>query len=225
MKSSSAASRMRVRVSCGGLTARRLMRRSYSNERLNVAGAARASQARFHDRPWVPWAGAPVDGVAVLHCWRPGQLQGGRPLARARPAPRRRWLAHRVLQHAGACRARHRAAVAVALDPRAARDRSTVRRRPRAPPAAQIEFAARMAHNAAPTQKMKGNEWRAVGSLVPYLLEYKWRASSATAGLITAKPANTTGPPIKKQVAARLDRHTAPRAGSSGRLPRSRLPS
>src|SRR5256885_3881315 len=47
---------------------------SYSNERLNVAGAARASQARFDDRPRVPWADAPLDGVAVLHCQRPGQV-------------------------------------------------------------------------------------------------------------------------------------------------------
>src|SRR5256885_1501286 len=209
MKSSSAASRMRVRVSCGGLTARRLMRRSYSNERLNVAGAARARQARFHDRQWVPRAHPPLDGVAVLHCRRPGELQGGRPGARARPAPWRHRLAHRLLQHARACRARHRAAVAMALDPRAARDRSAVRRRPRARRVAQIEFAARMAHNAAPTQKMKGNEWRAVGSLVPYLLEYKWRVSLAMACLITAKLANVAVPLIMKQVVDRLDAQTA----------------
>src|SRR5437762_5100361 len=200
---------MRVRVSCGGLTARRLMRSSYSNERLNVAGAARASQARFHDRQWVPRAHPPLDGVAVLHCRRPGQLPGARPGARARPAPWRRRLAHRLLQHPGACRARHRAAVAMALDPRAARDRSAVRRRPRAPRVAQIEFAARMAHNAAPTHKMKGNEWRAVGSLVPYLLEYKWRVAVAMACLITAKLANVAVPLIMKQVVDRLDAQTA----------------
>src|SRR4051794_8857738 len=209
MKSSSAASRMRVRVSCGGLTARRLMRRSYSNERLNVAAPGSASQARFHDRRWVPWADTPLDGMAVLYWRRAGQLQGGRPGARARPAPWHRRLAERLLQHPGACRARHRAALAMALDPGTARDRSAVRRRPRAPRAAQIESAARMAHNAAPTQKMKGNEWRAVGSLVPYLLEYKWRVGLAMACLITAKLANVAVPLIMKQVVDRLDAQTA----------------
>ncbi len=44
-----------------------------------------------------------------------------------------------------------------------------------------------MAHNAAPVQKLRGNEWRAVGTLLPYLLEYKWRVLLALACLITAK--------------------------------------
>src|SRR5205823_1941209 len=103
----------------------------------------------------------------------------------------------------------HRAAVAMVLVPCAARDRSAVRRPPLAPRVAQIEFAARMAHKAAPTQKLKGNEWRAVGALVPYLLEYKWRVALAMACLITAKLANVGVPLIMKQVVDHLDVQTA----------------
>src|SRR4051795_4618069 len=73
----------------------------------------------------------------------------------------------------------------------------------------QIECAARMAHNAAPTQKLRGNEWRVVGLLVPYLLEYKWRVALALACLITAKLANVGVPLIMKQVVDRLDAQTA----------------
>src|SRR4051812_32936463 len=69
----------------------------------------------------------------------------------------------------------------------------------------QIECAARMAHNAAPTQKLRGNEWRVVGLLVPYLLEYKWRVALALACLITAKLANVGVPLIMKEVVDRLD--------------------
>src|SRR4051795_12659604 len=68
----------------------------------------------------------------------------------------------------------------------------------------QIECAARMAHNAAPTQKLRGNEWRVVGLLVPYLLEYKWRVALALACLITAKLANVGVPLIMKHVVDRL---------------------
>src|SRR5436309_2492094 len=84
------------------------------------------------------------------------------------------------------------------------------KRAPRRPgSAAQIECAARMAHNAAPTQKLRGNEWRVVGLLVPYLLEYKWRVALALACLITAKLANVGVPLIMKHVVDRLDAQTA----------------
>src|SRR3954463_5669906 len=73
----------------------------------------------------------------------------------------------------------------------------------------QIECAARMAHNAAPTQKLRGNEWRVVRLLVPYLLEYKWRVALALACLITAKLANVGVPLIMKHVVDRLDAQTA----------------
>jgi ATP-binding cassette subfamily B protein len=62
-----------------------------------------------------------------------------------------------------------------------------------------------MAHDAAPTQKLRGNEWRAVGALVPYLLEYKWRVALALACLIAAKLANVAVPLVMKSVVDRLN--------------------
>jgi ATP-binding cassette subfamily B protein len=41
-------------------------------------------------------------------------------------------------------------------------------------------------HSAAPTGRLRGNEWRAVATLVPYLLEYKWRVAGALACLVAA---------------------------------------
>jgi ATP-binding cassette subfamily B protein len=66
-----------------------------------------------------------------------------------------------------------------------------------------------MAHNAAPTQKLQGNEWKTVRTLLPYLLEYKWRVLLALACLITAKLANVGVPLIMKQVVDRLEGATA----------------
>jgi len=62
-----------------------------------------------------------------------------------------------------------------------------------------------MAHSAAPTQRLRGNEWRAVGTLVPYLWEYKWRVIMALACLVTAKLANVGVPLIMKEVVDGLD--------------------
>jgi ATP-binding cassette subfamily B protein len=62
-----------------------------------------------------------------------------------------------------------------------------------------------MAHSAAPTQKLKGNEWRVVGTLIPYLLEYKGRVALALACLITAKLANVGVPLVMKEVVDRLE--------------------
>ena len=42
---------------------------------------------------------------------------------------------------------------------------------------------ARRSHNSAPTQPLRGTEWRALGLLLPYLLEYKWRVAGALAAL------------------------------------------
>src|SRR5205814_8776259 len=108
--------------------------------------------------------------------------------------PRRRRLHYGFLQHPGARALRHRGAVAVALDPVAVAARPLLRRRTRASARAPIESAARMAHSAAPTQKLRGNEWRAVGTLLPYVLEYRWRVLLALACLITAKLANVAVP-------------------------------
>jgi ABC-type transport system involved in Fe-S cluster assembly fused permease/ATPase subunit len=66
-----------------------------------------------------------------------------------------------------------------------------------------------MAHNAAPTQTLQGNEWRAVRLLIPYLLEYKWRVLLALGCLITAKLANVGVPLVMKSVVDRLDVQTA----------------
>ena len=62
-----------------------------------------------------------------------------------------------------------------------------------------------MAHNAAPTQRLRGNEWRALGTLVPYLLEYKWRVILALACLVAAKLANVGVPLVMKEVVDGLD--------------------
>ncbi|HYL25935.1 MAG TPA: ABC transporter ATP-binding protein/permease [Burkholderiales bacterium] len=66
-----------------------------------------------------------------------------------------------------------------------------------------------MAHNAAPTQRLQGDEWRAVRLLIPYLLEYKWRVLLALACLISAKLANVGVPLVMKSVVDRLDAQTA----------------
>jgi ATP-binding cassette subfamily B protein len=62
-----------------------------------------------------------------------------------------------------------------------------------------------MAHSAAPTQRLKGNEWQAVTSLLPYLWEYKWRVVAALLCLVTAKLANVGVPLVMKEVVDGLD--------------------
>ena len=58
---------------------------------------------------------------------------------------------------------------------------------------------------AAPAQKLRGNEWRAVGTLLPYLWEYKWRVALALLFLIVAKLTNVGVPLVMKEVVDRLD--------------------
>src|ERR687892_1541501 len=62
-----------------------------------------------------------------------------------------------------------------------------------------------MAHSAAPTQRLRGNEWKAVATLVPYLWEYKWRVVLALICLVTAKLANVGVPLVMKEVVDKLD--------------------
>jgi ABC-type transport system involved in Fe-S cluster assembly fused permease/ATPase subunit len=62
-----------------------------------------------------------------------------------------------------------------------------------------------MAHSAAPTQRLKGNEWKAVATLLPYLWEYKGRVLLALACLVVAKLANVGVPLIMKEVVDGLD--------------------
>jgi len=65
------------------------------------------------------------------------------------------------------------------------------------------------AHSSAPTQRLRGTEWRAFGLLLPYLLEYKWRVGAALVCLTAAKVANVGVPLIMKQVVDGLDAKTA----------------
>ena len=51
-----------------------------------------------------------------------------------------------------------------------------------------------MADSAAPKQRLRRNEWKAVGTLLPYLWEYKWRVVIALAFLVVAKLANVGVP-------------------------------
>jgi ATP-binding cassette subfamily B protein len=53
------------------------------------------------------------------------------------------------------------------------------------------------------------NEWRAVGTLLPYLLEFKWRVAIALACLAAAKVANVGVPLVMKEVVDGLDPRTA----------------
>jgi ATP-binding cassette, subfamily B, heavy metal transporter len=62
-----------------------------------------------------------------------------------------------------------------------------------------------MAHSAAPVQRLRGNEWKALGTLVPYLWEYKWRVVIALAFLVVAKLANVAVPLVMKEVVDGLD--------------------
>jgi ATP-binding cassette, subfamily B, heavy metal transporter len=60
-------------------------------------------------------------------------------------------------------------------------------------------------HSSAPGQKLRGNEWRSVGILVPYLWEYRWRVIIALAFLTSAKLANVGVPLIMKGIVDGLD--------------------
>jgi ATP-binding cassette subfamily B protein len=61
-----------------------------------------------------------------------------------------------------------------------------------------------MAHDATPS-RLKGDEWQALRTLLPYLLEYKWRVAIALAFLVAAKLANVGVPLIMKEVVDGLD--------------------
>jgi ABC-type transport system involved in Fe-S cluster assembly fused permease/ATPase subunit len=53
--------------------------------------------------------------------------------------------------------------------------------------------------------KLRGNEWRVLGLLAPYVLEYRWRVAVALACLVAAKLANVGVPLILKRVVDGLD--------------------
>ena len=52
---------------------------------------------------------------------------------------------------------------------------------------------------------LRGNEWKALGTLMPYLWEYKWRVVIALAFLVIAKVANVGVPLVMKEVVDGLD--------------------
>src|SRR3954465_9853167 len=60
-------------------------------------------------------------------------------------------------------------------------------------------------HHAAPSGRLKGNEWQALRTLLPYVLEYKWRVGIALALLVGAKLANVAVPLVMKEVVDSLD--------------------
>ena len=62
-----------------------------------------------------------------------------------------------------------------------------------------------MAHGTTPTQRLRGSEWKALGTLLPYLWEYKWRVVIALAFLVIAKIANVGVPLVMKEVVDGLD--------------------
>jgi ATP-binding cassette subfamily B protein len=57
--------------------------------------------------------------------------------------------------------------------------------------------------------RLKGGEWRNVGTLAPYLWEYKWRVVIALAFLTVAKLANVGVPLVMKRLVDGLDAATA----------------
>jgi ATP-binding cassette subfamily B protein len=52
---------------------------------------------------------------------------------------------------------------------------------------------------------LRGNEWRVLGTLIPYLLEYRWRVAGALVLLIAAKLTNVAVPLVMKAVVDGLD--------------------
>jgi hypothetical protein len=74
-------------------------------------------------------------------------------------------------------------------------------------PTARIRppMAAHGHHSSAPTQKLRGGEWRSVRVLLPYLMEFRGRVALALAFLISAKLANVSVPLVMKGFVDGLD--------------------
>ena len=60
-------------------------------------------------------------------------------------------------------------------------------------------------HSSAPTRKLRGNEWRVLGLLLPYLWEYRGRVLLALGLLAAAKVANVLVPLVLKEIVDGLD--------------------
>jgi ATP-binding cassette subfamily B protein len=66
-------------------------------------------------------------------------------------------------------------------------------------------MAAQGHHSSAPAEALRGSEWRSVGVLLPYLLEFRWRVLFALALLTAAKLANVGVPLVMKRIVDGLD--------------------
>ena len=66
-------------------------------------------------------------------------------------------------------------------------------------------MAAQGHHSSAPAEALRGNEWRSVGVLLPYLLEFRWRVLLALTLLTAAKLANVGVPLVMKRIVDGLD--------------------
>ena len=60
-------------------------------------------------------------------------------------------------------------------------------------------------HSSAPADKLRGNEWRSVRVLLPYLWDFRWRVSLALTLLVAAKLANVSVPLVMKGIVDGLD--------------------
>ncbi len=60
-------------------------------------------------------------------------------------------------------------------------------------------------HAAAPKESLKGDEWRVLGQLLPYLWEYRGRVALALTFLVIAKLTNVGVPLVMKEVVDGLD--------------------
>ncbi len=66
-------------------------------------------------------------------------------------------------------------------------------------------MSAHAQHAAAPKESLKGDEWRVLGQLLPYLWEYRGRVALALAFLVIAKLTNVGVPLVMKEVVDGLD--------------------
>jgi ATP-binding cassette subfamily B protein len=66
-------------------------------------------------------------------------------------------------------------------------------------------MAAHGHHSSAPAEKLRGHEWRSVGILLPYLVEFRGRVALALALLVSAKLANVGVPLVMKGIVDGLD--------------------
>src|SRR6185503_18118096 len=69
----------------------------------------------------------------------------------------------------------------------------------------RLPMATHSHHSSAPAQKLRGNEWRSVAVLLPYLMEFRGRVILALSFLVAAKLANVSVPLVMKSIVDDLD--------------------